>query len=372
MNNTKEAELLRTRIEGLLEKKRDYRREIKDLAGSRRYVAFYGCGAILNSIVETWNAQVGRKIDFCCDSDSGKWGKYFSGIKCVSPDELAAMKEDCTVFVTVGDFRPVFDLLKARGFPSVNLLYKYDLAASGFLAGCEPAAVAAELVKVYGCLSDGRSRQVFDSIVSRVLGDGLNTGLMPGVCEKAQYFPADLIRLTGHENFADIGAYDGDTVRDFAARTGGKFDKVYSFELDAVNFAALKANVAAMPERDRIKIFNLGAWDSERDISYSVGRSQSTAGEGEATGHVVTLDEALKGEKVTFIKMDIEGAEPQALRGARNLIRAQKPTLAVCIYHDFRHLWEIPLYIKELVPEYKLYLRHHTNLEYETVCYAVP
>lgn len=372
MNKTEEAGLLQARIEGLLAKKRDYRREIKDLAGSRRYVAFYGCGAILNSIVETWNAQVGRKIDFCCDSDSGKWGKYFSGIKCVSPDELAALKEDCTVFVTVGEFGPVFDLLKARGFPSVNLLYKYDLAASAFLAGCDPAATAAALVKVCGALSDGRSREVFDSILSRVLGDGKNEGLMPGICEKAQYFPADLIRLTEHESFADIGAYDGDTVRDFAARTGGKFDNVYSFELDAVNFKALRENVGRMPERDRVRLFNLGAWDSERDISYSVGRSQSTAGEGEATGHVVTLDEALKGEKVTFIKMDIEGAEPQALRGARNLIRAQKPTLAVCIYHDFRHLWEIPLYIKDLVPEYKLYLRHHTNLEYETVCYAVP
>src|SRR3989338_8402639 len=107
MNNTKEAELLRTRIEGLLEKKRDYRREIKDLAGSRRYVAFYCCGAILNTIVETWNSQVGSNIDFCCDSDSGKWGQYFSGIRCVSPDELAALKENCTVFVTVGEFRPV-------------------------------------------------------------------------------------------------------------------------------------------------------------------------------------------------------------------------------------------------------------------------
>jgi hypothetical protein len=125
-----------------------------------------------------------------------------------------------------------------------------------------------------------------------------------------------------------------------------------------------------MPNHNRIKIFNMGIWDSECDITYSIGNSQSTIGTGEGKGHVVPLDNILKNEKVTFIKMDIEGAEPHALRGARNIIRTQKPKLAICTYHDFRHLWEIPLYIKELVPEYKIYLRHHTKLEYETVCYA--
>ena len=86
---------------------------------------------------------------------------------------------------------------------------------------------------------------------------------------------------------------------------------------------------------------------------------------------MVPLDDVLKNKKVTFVKMDIEGAEPQALRGAENIIRTQKPRLAICIYHDLKHLWEIPFYIKNLVPEYKIYLRHHTNLEYETVCYAI-
>ena len=363
---------MRERIAGLLAGKRDYRQEVINLTRKYQYVAFYGCGAILNSIVETWNASVGRKIDFCCDSDSAKWGKYFSGIKCIPPGELEAIKDKCAVFVTVGEFKPVFEMLTGRGFPSVNLLYKYDLDASGYLASASPAEVTASLGRAYDCLADARSRKVFDSIVSRVLGDGKNISVMPDVFERAQYFPADIVKLTEHESFVDIGAYDGDTVRDLAARTGGKFDKVYSFELDAVNFDHLRRNVDLMPERGRIRIFNLGIWDSERDISYSVGKSQSTVGAGGAQGHVVPLDKVLAGEKVTFIKMDIEGAEPQALRGASGLIRAQKPKLAICIYHDFRHLWEIPLYIREQVPEYKLYLRHHTNLEYETVCYAIP
>jgi hypothetical protein len=86
----------------------------------------------------------------------------------------------------------------------------------------------------------------------------------------------------------------------------------------------------------------------------------------------VPLDAALRGDSVSFIKIDIEGAEPQALQGARGIIATQKPTLAVCVYHHFSHLWQIPLFIHDLLPDHRIFLRHHTRLEYETVCYAVP
>ena len=105
-----------------------------------------------------------------------------------------------------------------------------------------------------------------------------------------------------------------------------------------------------MPGADRIKLFNLGIWDAECDVTYSIGKSQSTIGNGEAKGHVAPLDDVLRGERVSFIKMDIEGAEPNALRGASNIIQTQKPRLAICVYHHLKHLWEIPLYIHELYP----------------------
>ena len=168
----------------------------------------------------------------------------------------------------------------------------------------------------------------------------------------------------------DIGAYNGDTIRDFASRTQNKYDKIFSFELDTINFNELQDNVETMHEQDRIKIYNLGIWDCECDIPYSIGESQRTLRSGNGQGHVVPLDEIPQGECVPFIKMDIAGAEPQALRGAENIIRSQRPKLAVCVYNDFRHLWEIPLLIKSMVPEYNIFLRHHTKLEYETVCYA--
>lgn len=355
---------------GLLAKRRNYQHEIKNVVKHYEHIVFYGCGAILNSIVDTWNVYIGRNIDYCCDSDSAKWGKYFCGVKCLSPQELMAIKNKCAVFVTIGDFEPVFEFLTESGFPSVNLLYKYDLVTSEFLANHDHREILDKLCQTYEILSDAQSKKVFDAIVERVLGSGDNFDIMAKVCEKNQYFPSDILTLSKHECFVDIGAFNGDTLRAFIEQTHAKFDAIFSFELDEINFNSLKENVKHMPTHEKIKIFNLGIWDSECDITYSIGNSQSTIGAGEGKGHVVPLDDVLKNEKVTYIKMDIEGAEPHALRGARNIIQSQKPQLAICIYHDFKHLWEIPLYFKELVPEYNIYLRHHTKLEYETVCYA--
>jgi FkbM family methyltransferase len=282
-----------------------------------------------------------------------------------------SIRAKCAVFVTIGDFTPVFNFLTERGFPSVNLIYKSDLVTSDFLTCHEHVGIISNLCKTYEFLSDEQSRNVFDATINRILDSNEKINVMENVFERNQYFPTDIIKLSDHENFVDIGAFNGDTIKDFIGRTQSKFDNIFSFEVSKVNFDSLKDNVKHMPNQDKIKIFNLGIWDSECDITYSIGNSQSTIGEGEGTGHVVALDDVLENEKVTFIKMDIEGAEPRALRGASNIIKTRKPKLAICIYHDFKHLWEIPHYIKELVPEYKIFLRHHTKLGYETVCYAV-
>lgn len=84
----------------------------------------------------------------------------------------------------------------------------------------------------------------------------------------------------------------------------------------------------------------------------------------------ISIDEMLEGEKCTFIKMDIEGAEMEALQGAQKSISKYYPKLAISIYHKDDDLWKIPYYIKKTWPEYKLYIRHYTYVTTETVLYA--
>ena len=360
------------RIARLVANRRDYRDEVTALACQHENVVLYGCGIMLASLVPgTWERYVGRKIDFCCDSDPYKWGQTFAGLPCISPEELQAIGDRSTVFVTIGQFKPVFDSLSRGGIASVNLIYKYDLSSAEFLATHDDDEIVAGLVAARRLLADERSLQVFDAIVARGFGDSVDPCVMMDVCEPDQYFPADVVTLTDHESFVDAGAFDGDTVTDFVERTEGRFARVTCFELDRANHRALAETVRRLPCADRIVIHNLGVWDGASEIAYSADSLQSTVGEGDAKGCVVALDDALGSEPVTYIKMDIEGAEMRGLRGAEGIIRAQKPRLAVCAYHHIRDLWELPLAIHELVPEYRIYLRHHTNLEYETVCYAV-
>lgn len=196
--------------------------------------------------------------------------------------------------------------------------------------------------------------------------------LMLPVCDTIQYFDPDIVRLSERESYVDLGAYDGDSLGHFIAATNGRFYSIHAFELDPINYQKLVKNAEQMPNRDRIHTYNFGVWDSERDINFSTGKLQSAIGRGENTAHVVPLDMILAGQKVSFIKMDIEGAEMHAIRGAQELIKAQQPKLAICVYHHISHLWEIPIHIHRLLPDHRLFLRHYSSLEYETVCYAVP
>jgi len=362
---------VRERVGALLAERRDYRQELVERTRPYRFVVLYGCGSIFREIVSSWNAHVQRPIDFCCDSDSAKWGQDFCGLACISTDELTSLAGQCAVFVTIGDFQPVATMLQSRGAPFVDVIHKNALDIADFLSVTPAEEIVARLGSVAELLSDAQSRQVFDAIVTRVLAAGGDVNVMADVCQGDQYFPRDVIALSDRERLVDVGAYDGDTIRAFSALTRGRFDRVLAFEIDRNNYSALQEGVRRMPGSSRIETYNLGAWDSECDVSFSIAETQSAIGSGEGRGHVVPLDDVLGDERPTLIKMDIEGAELRALRGARRTIVTHRPKLAVCVYHDFRHLWEIPLYITSLVPDYRIYLRHHTNLEYETVCYAI-
>lgn len=352
--------------------RRNYRQEVQDIAARYPHVVFYGCGSMFHSILDTWRTYVGTPVSWCCDSDPGKWGRTFEGIRCIPVDDLVRMKDECAVFVTIDRSQEVFDFLRGAGFPSVNTFYLFDLLASDYLLSQDVSVLAGHLAATYRMLGDERSREVFRAIVERVFGHGTHVHVMAGVRDDDQYFAPDLLHLGADESFVDVGAFTGDTVLEFVERTGGRFREVYAFEMDARNFAELSATVDALPQRERIHAYNFGLWDAETELVYASDDSSSRIGEGAAVGRVKRLDDVLDGGRVTFLKMDVEGAEPQALRGAAASITAWRPALAVCVYHDFRHLWEIPGYLRGLVPDYRIFLRQYTGIERETVCYALP
>ena len=148
--------------------------------------------------------------------------------------------------------------------------------------------------------------------------------------------------------------------------------RIHAFEPNRKAFADCQEVMERQSDCD-IHLYNAGLWNCNTTLHFSegiTGDSRISDTETEVSIDAVTFDDCVD-DKVTFIKMDIEGAELEALHGCKETIKKYKPKLAICIYHKQSDLIDIPLYIKELVPEYKLYIRHYCNCGAETILYAV-
>jgi len=177
------------------------------------------------------------------------------------------------------------------------------------------------------------------------------------------YFAPDLITFGDDEVFLDCGAYDGDTIASFRKRSNGQ---VIAVEPDPDNFEKLKENY---PD---VIAYKCAVGARHEQLTFKAGDGPVSCFGGDSVVECVTIDELLDGHRVTFIKMDIEGAELDALIGARETIINQLPVLAICLYHKPDDIWEIPKYIRSLSDQYNLYLRRYAEGCWEEVCYAIP
>jgi hypothetical protein len=123
---------------------------------------------------------------------------------------------------------------------------------------------------------------------------------------------------------------------------------------------------------DKIYICDAALYDFNGELTFDASGTPGSCitANGNSTVKALRLDDYVFEFPPTFIKLDIEGSEMNALVGAKNTILKHKPKLAVCVYHKPTDLWEIPLFLKKLVPEYTIHLRHHSDFLNETVCYA--
>ena len=182
-----------------------------------------------------------------------------------------------------------------------------------------------------------------------------------------QYF--DVFSPIENEIVVDAGCFDGDTAKRFLKWGGDRIKRVYTFELNPKNAEACEKDLAKF---DKITLVKKGTWDKEDILFFSDGGAGSGVKyEGENKAYLTTIDNVVRDDKVTFIKMDVEGAELKSLVGARNTIIKNHPRLAICVYHKISDVYEIPEYILSIVPEYRFFLRHYNATHHwETVLYA--
>lgn len=184
-----------------------------------------------------------------------------------------------------------------------------------------------------------------------------------------QYFDLPEFDLK-NEYFVDAGAFNGETAEYFLSL----FDNGYAYVLEPnpKQFEITKGRLRTYPQAE---LFPYGAYDQNTLLCFNVNQGYESTGRisehGSVKIEVRKMDDLLRDRKVTFIKMDIEGSELAALRGAERIIREQRPKLAICVYHKPEDMWEIPELILNYHPDYKLFLRHYSLFQTETVLYAL-
>jgi FkbM family methyltransferase len=219
--------------------------------------------------------------------------------------------------------------------------------------------------------ADEESRHIYASLLRFRLSHDYAD--LPTRSTGAQYFPEIQGRSQRPPRFIDCGAFDGDTLRELS-RLGGA-EAVAAFEPDLSNYRKLAETCRSLQNLGEVTLFPCAlaarAGQARFEANGLAGSSLSDQG-----GDVVTcvaLDEALATFRPTVVKMDIEGAEIEALEGARRMVQEYRPELVLCVYHRPAHLWQIPHLVRSWYGDAaRYYLRVHAHSGFDTVFYAIP
>jgi FkbM family methyltransferase len=342
-----------------------------------------------------------------CDNNPETVGNQYAGHPVISVEELK--KDHLGSLVVISASQPyvhqIKDQLARLGFqndmihtPQIDPLIYYSNTVKLHWPAADLEENATQLQNTYDLFCDQKSKDLFVHRMAllagafdyesfkrfiNVFGDFIskrspNLFSDPRYDENHFYFFSGFFPLKNHEVFANVGALIGDCAIEFVnvcKQKGYQYKEIINFEPDPDNFIKLSAN---MNHIANVKCLPYGLWSSKARLRFS-NPNQSIVGtpgcldkNGSMEVDVDSLDQLLPDSEISFIKMDVEGAEIEALRGAAKTIKKNTPKLAISVYHNRNDIFEIPLLIHQIHPGYKFYLRHHSTTFSETVLFAVP
>ncbi|WP_038907572.1 FkbM family methyltransferase [Dickeya oryzae] len=291
---------------------------------------------------------------------------------------LNQIDKDSMVVSAVTNSRPKtgVEKLKAAGVKEVMDYFAFADLSNGSVPQLEcitdmrkeHASNSAKFEWIRGLLIDDESRQVFDDILRFRLEANLAAIEKYDFCVDRQYFEPFVVFSEG-EVFVDGGGFDGFTSLEFAKRCPG-YGSIHFFEPGSDTLVLAKEN---MRNLHNVNYHLLGLFDRNTTLSFSSGDGSAShiSEDGDVKIEVATLDSVVN-EPVSFIKLDLEGAEIAALTGMKQHILDDHPKLAVAVYHYPSDFWTIPEYILSLRSDYRIYLRHYTEGWAETIMFFIP
>lgn len=327
----------------------------------------YGTGRLAKVFLEACEEMQINVAGIC---DSYARGEY-DGISIISPQELFDRHKDATVLICSHTYsNEIQAKLVEQGYSQEQIIscpiqFPYFTSPSQFCAHIEGYKWA------YDFFVDPKSKQlVLDRMRMYLLDEPTNVNT-----ESDCYYEKDVIRLSSKEVFVDAGAYIGDTAEEFISKVKGEYEGIYSFEPSEGNY---EKAVERLKQYCRVHVIQKGLWSCDTTLTFYEDTSNMAGscikGEsGEFSIAVTALDNMFSAKKnpPTFIKMDIEGSEKEALIGAKNVICRNRPKLAICAYHKPEDIYELPQTIQAIHDGYRFALRQHSKGCFDMVLYAV-
>ena len=323
-----------------------------------------GCLKVLK-IFEEYNIPCGGIFA----SDEFVRDKVFCGHRIHKLSEIEAAVEEFIVVLAFGAGYPEL-MERLESIASRHRLIVPDMPVFG--EGLFTKAYALEhfeeLEKVYSLLADDKSRQVFRDVVEfKITGDIACLKRCETPAEEAY---AEILKPTAGEIAVDLGAYTGDTIRELLSHTDGRYSHIYAVEPNKRNFRKLSEYAAGM---ESVTLIHAAAWSCDTTLYFSKsgGRMPHPTSDGIET-LAVSVDNVLNGAPCTYIKMDVEGSEREAIAGAAATVSRCGPKLNIALYHRVGDIFELPLLIHDISGEYRLYMRHHPYYPaWDTNLYAI-
>ncbi len=319
----------------------------------------------------------GIKVKAFIDNDLSKHGTLFCDKQIIALDSVKT-KGIPIIISTTNYLYEISSQLNERGldnhvsYPVLSIYDSEKYPAETTFKDMQQDLIANKqaYLSLFSMFADKKSQKVLDNILNFRLT--LDPACLD-ICDSQEdeYFDTEIMPLGDDEVFIDGGGYDGDTVLRFIEKTNNNYKKIHLFEPDARLCNKAAANLADYRDIDFVK---RGLYSSNKTLRFtSTGDVDGFIDpDGDLEINVVALDNYIK-EEISFLKLDVEGAEEEALIGAKNHLKNNSPKLAVAVYHQSQDLWKIPSLITSINSKYQeFYLRNYSRTSLDIVLYGIP
>ena len=342
-----------------------------NLKTEKRPIFIYGMGDGAMKIMSVFR-RMNIPVAGIFASDEFVRGHYFEGFLVHKLSEIEAMCDDFVIVLAFGaGYQELID--KIYDMSKKHTLYVPDVPVigTGLFTYEYCMQNAQKLREVYDSLADDFSRQVYADIINFKISGRLE--YLDDITSTKSEIYRKLIKPVTTETYVDLGAYNGDTIKELMEYTKGNFSAVYALEPDRKNFRKLSRFLEGM-NMNNVNLYNAAAWcvDTKLPFSHKSGRQSAISASSGIMIDALSVDSILRKRPATIIKMDVEGFEREAIWGSAYTIAHYSPKMMVALYHRNEDIFELPLLVKMLNPKYKLYIRHQPYIPaWETNLYAI-